>query len=201
MTPDDTTSGRHEPAAGPVTELVQGGVLRRIDTGGRWYDWPSRVLSWAGMAAVAVMLVHVIAEVAFRGFFNHPLPGTLDYITYWYLAAIAFIGMWQAFVNNEHISVDLVTARLKPGAQWVLYIFGGIVTLVLLAMVFWFGLETAIAAFEKGEFIGSDRVPIWPMRFLVPLGIGAYMIALVAQLIGVARAGDLSSLEDHHEPV
>lgn len=162
-----------------------------------WAHWPAVVMSWTGMLAVGAMLVHVVAEVVARGIFNTPLDGTLEIITYWYLAGIAFIGMWQAFSNGEHISVDLVTARLKPGAQWVLHLFASAIVLTFLALLFYFSLGEALNAMGRGEFIGADRVPIWPMRFIVPIGVGAYMLGLLLQVIKVIRDGHVNSVEEY----
>lgn len=192
----------------PGQRLAEGLTWRRDDpeptrpkTPIRWWQWPGTLLNWLGMAAVAAMLFHVVAEVFARGVFNAPLTGTLEITTYWYLGGIAFIGMWQAFVHNEHISVDLVTARLQPGAQWVLYLFGALITFALLVLVFWFSLEAAFEAMDKGEYIGADRVPVWPMRFIVPIGVGAFLLAMIGQIARVIRDGSLKSLEEHHEPV
>ncbi|MEV4899831.1 TRAP transporter small permease [Citricoccus sp. NPDC055426] len=193
-----------EPSSGYPEALVRKrdrppGVNLKNPT--RWWQWPGQVLTWLGMAAVAAMLFHVVAEVAARGALNSPLTGTLEITTYWYLGGIAFIGLWQAFVHNEHISVDLATARLQPGAQWVAYLFGAVITFIFLALVLWFSVEAAFEAMDKGEYIGADRVPVWPMRFVVPLGVGAFMLSLIAQVTRVVRDGNLTSLEDHHEPV
>lgn len=192
----------------PSPQFVEAVVAKREQPVGAnlknptlWWQWPGQLLTWLGMAAVAAMLFHVVTEVVSRGLFNTPLRGTLEISSYWYLGGIAFIGMWLAFVHNEHISVDLVTARLKPGAQWVMYLFGAAVTFIFLALVFWFSIEAAFDAMAKGEYIGADRVPVWPIRFMVPIGVGAFLISLVAQAIQVIRDGSLASLEEHHEPV
>lgn len=167
----------------------------------RWWGWPAQLLNWLGMAAIAAMLLHVVAEVIARGVFNTPLTGTLEITTYWYLGGIAFIGLWQACVHNEHISVDLLTARLQPGAQWVLYIFGAVIVFLFLVLLFWFSLGAAFEAMDNGEYIGADRVPVWPMRFIVPVGVGAFMLSIISQVIRVLRDGTLESLENQHEPV
>lgn len=162
---------------------------------------PSRAFAALGSVAVFAMLAHTVIEVISRTVFNAPLSGTLEIVTYWYMPLIAFIGMWLGYGKNEHISVDLLTSRLKPGAQWVLHIFVSTVMLLFLLIVVWYSTEGAITAAERGEYIGIDRVPIWPAKFIVPLSLAAFAVTLVIHTIRVIRRGHLPLQEAAREIV
>lgn len=162
---------------------------------------PSRVLAALGSASVAAMLLHTVVEVVSRTAFNAPLSGTLEIVTFWYMPLIAFIGMWLGYTQNEHISVDLLTSRLKPGAQWVLHIFVSLLMFVFLTIVIWYSTHGAITAANRGEYMGIDRVPIWPVKFIVPIALLAFAIALVVQTVRIIRRGYLPLQEAAHEGV
>ncbi|MGM0930459.1 MAG: TRAP transporter small permease [Actinomycetota bacterium] len=149
--------------------------------------WLARLIEWVGMASIVVMMLHVVAEVSLRSFFNMPIAGTLEMVTYWYIVLISFIGMWLAQQRKEHISVSLVTERLGLKSQAVAAIGGNIITMVLLAAFVWFGLEGALHQAALGEFSGATAVPVWPMRFVVPVTLGAFFLTLAAQTVQYIR--------------
>jgi TRAP-type C4-dicarboxylate transport system permease small subunit len=161
----------------------------------------SRVLSALGMLAVAAMLVHTVVEVVSRTGFNKPMAGTLEIVTFWYLPIIAFVGMWAGFRENEHISVDLLVTRLRPGAQWVMHIFVSTLVLVALGLMVWFTTQQAFTSLRINEYVGIDHVPIWPVRFVVPAALLAFAIALASDTVRIIRRGSLSTLEENDEHV
>lgn len=161
--------------------------------------WVSKALSAVGMAAVIIMMIHVVLEVGLRSFFNAPIPGTLEMVTYWYMVLISFVGMWLAQQRNEHISVTLLVDRLGLGARRVIAVAGYCLTAVVLVLFIWFGFEGALQQMAVGEFSGSSRIPIWPMRFVVPIALTAWLVALIAQAIATIRRPqvlDRESIDD-----
>ena len=145
--------------------------------------WVPAALRAVAMAAVLGMVLLVVADVVMRGLFNSPIQGTLELMTYWFMVVISFLGMWLAQVKREHITVTMITDRLRGPAKMVFRVFSAILTVAFLAALGWYGLEAALINMARGEYTGAFRVPIWPMRFLVPIGLGAYAITLIIHTI------------------
>lgn len=152
---------------------------------------PKRIATWFGMLAIVVMLVNVVLDVSLRNIMNTPIQGTLEYITYWYMIAISFIGMWLAQDRREHISVTLLTDHLSKQAQVLMTIFSTTLSVGFLVGLTWFGMEQALHYAQIGEYVGASRVPIWPFRFLVP----ACFIGLIVALLVTARSDIKSKLQ------
>lgn len=145
--------------------------------------WVPRVLSFAGMALIVAMLVNVVSDITLRTAANQPIQGTLELATYWYMVGITFIGIWLAQVRQEHISVSMLTDRFDAPTQRAFDLLAGIITLAFLSALAWFGLDNALDQMARGEFAGADRIPVWPMRFIVPAALIAYAITLVMHLV------------------
>lgn len=145
--------------------------------------WAPRLLSGFGILLIVLMLVNIVADITLRSSINEPIQGTLELTTYWYMVGITFIGIWMAQVRQEHISVSMVTDRFDAPTQRAFDIFSGLLTLAFLTAISWFGLNSALHHMARGEFAGADRIPVWPIRFIVPAALVAYAITLVMHLV------------------
>lgn len=152
-------------------------------------EWIAGLVDWIGMIAIVAMVIHILAEVIGRSFFNHPIPGTLDYVTYYYMVIVSFVGMYMGQRRREHVSVTMVIDRLGIRARLILTVLGNLLTAVLLGLFVWLGAENALHQMALGEYSGAgvSGVIIWPARFIVPITLGMFLITLVAQTIEYIR--------------
>src|SRR5690606_21040729 len=81
--------------------------LFMVDTLLRWLDVPIRLLLWVGILAGAAMMLHVCADVTGRYFFNHPLVGTTEIVSGWYMVAVAFLPWAYLARTDNHIVAEL----------------------------------------------------------------------------------------------
>ena len=95
----------------------------------------SRAVALAGGVAVALMTVHVTADVLFRHVFNRPLPGTLTMVTYFYMVIAAFAPL--AFVERRgaHISVEVFTSLMPGRAVRIVSVLNGSLTMAVMALL------------------------------------------------------------------
>lgn len=143
----------------------------------------SLVLNGIGAVAVAVMAVHICVDVLMRFLFNAPGENTLPLTTYYYMIAIAFMGVLAAEERRDHITVTVLVDRLSPAARLVVSVFAAVLTLLLLAAFAWYGFQSAVGSFEDGEVAGAAEMTVWPSRFLVPFGFAAYGVVLLMHLV------------------
>ena len=142
----------------------------------------SSFLNVIGMVGVAAMAVHTVVDVFRRQILNSADAGTIELVTNYYLIAIAFMGLYVAQQRKEHIEVTVFSDRLSANARTWLSIFGQLLTVVLVVAMAWYGWESALDNMREGEHSGVVNLPIWPSRFLVPLGFAAYACRLVIDL-------------------
>lgn len=157
----------------------------------KWLEPPIHLLFWIAVVAGFLMMVHVTADVAGRTIFRHPLPGTTEIVSGWYMIAVAFLPWAYVSLTDSHIVVDLFTRSASPRFRQVLDV---IVKLVTGAWVLLFGYQTFIRAIQQTR---ADEVweaagffiSVWPSRWLLPaagISMGLYLVLRV--LSDVTRA-------------
>ena len=150
-----------------------------------WLERPINVLLWIGVVAGFLMMVHVSADVAGRTIFNHPLPGTTEIVSGWYMIAVAYLPWAFVARENAHISVDLFTRGASPRFLFVLEV---VIKVVTAAWVLLFAYETFIRAIQQTKAdevweAAGFLIIVWPSRWLLPiagLSMGLYLLLRVA---------------------
>lgn len=147
----------------------------------------------AALACLAMML-HVIADVVGRTFFNRPLPGTLEITQYWWMMAIVFGAFGYAQVRGDHIRATIVPELMGPRGQRGAEILAVALLAVLGVFVAYYGWHAALASREIREVSNSSPpVPIWPLVFLVPFGAISLTLQCIASIYELAVGRDLDS--------
>jgi len=134
---------------------------------------PISLFAWVGGIAITLMMLHVVADVFGRLFFNHPLDGTTEIVSRFYMVIVIFFPLAYVCHHEGHILVELFTKgmsrRRLAGLEFVI----GIVTV---AFVMWFAWETlteARSAYDVNEQAetADAMMTVWPSRFLLPMGL------------------------------
>lgn len=148
-----------------------------------------------GIAALALMMLHVNLDVLCRTLFNAPVPGTLEIVSHWYMVAAVFLPLALVERLNAHISVEIVSQHLRGRALVGLLIAASLLSAGYFAILAW---QTGIDAIEKFEVreitLGQIELAVWPTRFFLPFGCGLLALLLLYKAWRLA-AGDLSVLE------
>lgn len=119
-----------------------------------------------GMFLLIPLMLLTFADVALRGFFNKPIPGTFE-LSQYILAVFILLGAAYTQQVKGHVGVDFVTSRLSPNLQVFCEILTTILSLFIIAILTWQGWVEGIT--EKAV---SDqlRIPQYPFRILVSVG-------------------------------
>ena len=138
-----------------------------------------------GALAVFLMMAHITADVAGKFLFNEPLPGTLVFVSRYYMVIVAFLSLAFAERRDAHISVEVVAERLAMGVQHRLGFFTTLLSAVIFGLLAWRGLEEAQSKQAIGAFILEQdiAIPVWPSFYLLPLGAGLMSLVLAFKLV------------------
>jgi len=146
--------------------------------------WVSRIVTYVAAALAALMMVHVTIDVILSQFIAEPLPGTVDYVSYYYMVGLVFLPLAFVEFTNEHIQVDLIHAMLSPGARTALDMLALALSAVFYGLLTWQTWIDAVEKYTIGEqSMGMVAVTVWPGRFFLPLGAGLMMLLVLAKLI------------------
>ena len=125
-----------------------------------------------GGLAIALMMVHITADVMMRYFFNTPLPGTITFVANYYMLIAIFLPLAYAEHINAHISVEVFTDRLPKRLQnhiqgWT-YLGSSIICFIVTDRTW----EEALKRFASSTSVmqGDFTISIWPTYFFLPVG-------------------------------
>lgn len=137
-----------------------------------------------GGCAILLMAGHITADVLMKAVVGKPLPGTIVFVSNWYMVFAAFLPMAFAERRNSHISVEVMTENFPPRLQR----FTNVLTMILAAIVFaalaWQSFIEAERARASGAFVLEMglKIPVWPARYSLPFGAGLMVLVLLVKI-------------------
>jgi TRAP-type C4-dicarboxylate transport system permease small subunit len=135
--------------------------------------------------AIPLMLI-TTADVVSRGFFNKPIPGTLELSEYM-LSIIILLGAAYTQQVKGHVGVDFLTKRFSPRTRGIIEIITNLLCMFIIAIMVWQGFKEGIHEKTVSDML---RVPQWPFRLLVAIGgLLLWLEFLVDLLNSIARTG------------
>jgi len=150
----------------------------------RWLEVPIHVLLWLGIIAAFLMMMHVTADVTARTVFNSPIEGTTEFVSAYYMVAVAYLPWAWIARNDGHIRVDVFTIFLPPRAiEWI-DIGAKILAIAYVSFFAWRATMRAIEQYYAGEVwqAGTKYLAIWPSRWVLPIAGTLMVVYLVLRV-------------------
>ncbi|GAB3618288.1 hypothetical protein GCM10027416_28450 [Okibacterium endophyticum] len=145
--------------------------------------WLSRVLAILSALSIVVLMLAITADVIARYASEASIPGLLELAESSLVVAV-FFGLAWAGVQGEHVAVTLLADRLGERTNRV---FDIVVWALATAFLVWFlcaVVERAISSTRAGEQrFGLMQWPLYPLRWAIAIGIGAFLIVAIANLV------------------
>jgi TRAP-type C4-dicarboxylate transport system permease small subunit len=132
-----------------------------------------------------ICFVLVCASVGWRYFLGQPQPW-IDHVAAWLVVALVMFAAGETQRREEHIGVEVLTARLAPAGRRASRLFGSAAVAVTAAILLWEGLSTVAFSRMIGIATNVEGVPIWWVQTLIPIGAGLLLAAALAQIIVLA---------------
>jgi len=169
----------------------------------RAVKWAAKLTSLACRAVLALMVLHIVADVALRYLFDIALPGTIAFVSNYYMVAIIFLPLATAEIESKHIEVEVLSQALPPAAQACLRMAGWLIAGVIFTLMMVETWAEAGRAYTTGKFIIEHgfRIPIWMSYYMLPIGFAAIAAACWCRIIvacvslGVGAAAAVSRAE------
>lgn len=160
-------------------------------------DAAARAGGLLGGIAIVLMMVHVSLDVAARKLLGTPLPGTLTIVAYYYMVIVAFAPLAAVERLRGHMAVDAAVDLLPLRLKRHVRMWTGLAAGIAMAVLAWRGWTDAVRDWNIGvvQTQGSLIVPVWPARFVIPLGAGLMGMMLFARFI-VYLLGDIKPFRD-----
>ncbi len=151
------------------------------------FDRANRALSAVAAAFVVVMTVSVLYDVFARLLFRAPTIWVIDMNEY-LLVYLTFVPAAWILMNDHHVKVELVTARLKAPAQRRLRVVTDIFGLLYCVVLAWQGWAVAWHALENGyRFSTALNFPKFPVLIIIPIGAAWLALGFVFRILAGER--------------
>lgn len=140
--------------------------------------------AWLCGALLLALTFVTVVDVIGRYILDSPLPGASEY-TELLLMAIVFMGLPAVCLDDGHVAVDIVTARLKDGFARLQTVFWRLVVAAVLAVVSWQLWEHGSQLASYNEVTVYLRAPLGPFSKAASVITGA--CALITFAMAVSR--------------
>lgn len=165
--------------------------------------WVERVLTWLskillvfGTIGLVLMAVHVTADVVGRLLLTHPVYGTTEIVSFYYMVAAVCLPLAYMELRDNHITVEVVYLRLPPVLRRITFVFSTLVTAVFFGLFAYQSWFDALRATASGEVVmGYALIEIWPSRYFLPISFGLLVVASL--LRGIKAILTPSQAEEH----
>lgn len=135
----------------------------------------------AGVAVLAMMFIGA-ADIA-ATLLNYPIPGALELIQA-LMVVVIFLALPQVEARRQHITVDIVTQRLRPGPRRALGVINDLLGLLFFGAMTWQGWMLFWNSWKIREYApGSISFPIYPSKALFSLGLTLASAVIVVNLL------------------
>lgn len=133
---------------------------------------PANWLVYLACGITILMMLHIVADVVAKHFFNSPLEGTIETVAGYYMVAVVFLPFAYVAYTEGQIIVELFTRGLSLRNQMRLDGFLGIATFIYMAIFSWKTIEEAVFRTAQLEIweTGTSEIPIWPSRWIIAIG-------------------------------
>lgn len=164
-----------------------------MDSALRLIDRPAVLLAWIGGVAMALMMLHLTADVLMKYFFSAPIDGTLEVVASYYMVAVSFLPLAYVTHHEGHIKVELFTRNLPQPKVLRMEGVVGFVAVFYVGLMVIGGIDEAIRRTRIGDVVETtvDMMEIWQSRWMVPIGAGLMLVYLVWRIAAdfLAAAG------------
>jgi len=150
--------------------------------------WIDKLVSFAMWLAIFVgflMMAHITLDVTGRILFNHPLEGTIEVASRYYMVTVAFLPLAHVSRGDGQIIVELFTRNLAPGRILRMDTVINIITMIYMVIFAWYTTDMAIEMYHEGELgeLGAGYFTVWESRWIMPISFWIMAVYLALRAV------------------
>lgn len=142
----------------------------------------AEALALIGGLVIVLLMAMIALDALGRKTFG-ALPGALEFSEA-LMAPAVFLPLMFVQMKRENVFVGVATLWLSPRWQALLDGIAALVGIGIFGFLTWLALRSALASFAIREYrVAIVDVPIWPFRWMIPIGTGFLVFQLVITAI------------------
>jgi TRAP-type C4-dicarboxylate transport system permease small subunit len=147
----------------------------------------SAALGVIAAGALVVLMLATVIDVVVRWIARASVPGMLE-VAESALVVSVFLGLAWTSMQGGHVAVSIVTDRLRPRAAQAVSIVVWVLNTGLLAWMTYASVARALQATALHETrFGIVQWPVWPLRWVIAVGLGLWLIVAAANVVRTIR--------------
>jgi TRAP-type C4-dicarboxylate transport system permease small subunit len=147
-------------------------------------------LTVAAIAVLAILLT-ISVDVFLRAAFNAPFSSTIEIVSFYYMIPLVFFPIMTLELSGGHIDTDLFYRLFPRRMQQLSIAVSGMLTIGVYGLLTTVTFKQAIASTKSGEVaMGVNLLPIWPIRWVLPVVFASATLAAALLTIDRIRRGD-----------
>jgi TRAP-type C4-dicarboxylate transport system permease small subunit len=144
----------------------------------RAIDGISKALAVLSALCVLIVMGAMVADVLRRYTTGRSIPGVAEYSEV-LMVGMVFLGLGYAQKKGAHIGVDVLISRIPERVARIVKITGLVIVFFVIGWMAWETMLVAQSSVASREYrFGLSRVPIWPARLVIPLGLATLLSQL-----------------------
>jgi len=145
-----------------------------------------------GALAIALMMLHIAADVFSTFLFNRPLPGTIPIVSQYYMVIATFLPLAMVERKAGHVSVEILVQRFPQKLQGALGALALALGVVVFGLLTWCAWLEALKKHAIGTFSYEEafKIPTWPSYYILPLGTGLLVAVMLYKLVRYFIGGE-----------
>ena len=144
--------------------------------------WTSRLLTWIGSLALALMTLWTVTDVVTRYALAKPLKGSIDLVEVT-LVLVVFLALPECFRHDEQITVDVFDHFAGERAVAVLKLIGAFATMLFLVLLGYTGIQPFLDALRFGDVKPDLPIPIYLLLGAIELAIALSVVVLIGKFL------------------
>lgn len=142
-------------------------------------------LAVLGAATILALMLHIALDVARRNLGGAPIPATYEVVTNYYMIGLAFLPLAWVERRGGMVQVELIDPILSPRLRLWSDRLVALLSTVIYGALLWVTLGAALKATATGTYVvaQTQRVPIWPAAWLLPLGFGLAALVTLLRIV------------------
>ena len=131
---------------------------------------------------IFLLMALISTDVIGRYIFNRPMPGTYE-IGEASIIFIAFLAFAYTQSKRGHIQIEMLTAHISYPRRYISHIVVSVAGIFFCSMLFWETWHWAMISWNVREALdGPLRLPLYPAKFMMPLGSLMLTIEFMVEL-------------------
>ena len=146
------------------------------------------VLNASATFWISILMLIIVADVAGRVFFNHPLTGAPELVKV-SLVALVFLEITHTLREGRHVRSTIILGRVSPRVRDLLLILADLIGMILFILLCYSSWHLTVQSWEVLEYEGEGalNVPTYPVRTIILFCSGLMVIQYCLDLIKNAK--------------